>query len=475
MAGTSISMLGSRVSAVAFPLLVLHFYASPTIAGFAAFVAVAPSVLFYIPAGVFVDRWDPRATVLVSETCRGCAILSVVCALLIFRSHTSLPLLIAAMIVEEIFEIFSTLAERRFLQMMMDEDNRASRQASIETRSHLAVLVGRPLGPFLFSLNPAFPFLADVESFIVSILSLMMIKGSSGSPGKKRDIKSGLWNQLSGDARQSVAWLLRDRRALVIMLILAATTVVAQALILILLADTHTGGIPAVSIGFVLAASGAGGIVGSIISKALQKSTARRLPWKLSWLTFQAIAWIAALGLLAIPETPLMEFSMLAMFVLGLTGALGNIEFGIYVAGNVPNDMTAKVTSFGQMLTIGASAVGPILGGTAIRYDGTRGAVMILSIIMIVVLLASLFVPHRTKAALAQTDEEARQHRRDGSTTQLCRPILGSLPATTAGAPLADRDRQSRELKRSLVRTGNAPRVMASLIGARARSRRPGT
>src|SRR5229473_862040 len=74
MAGSFISMLGSRISTIACPLLALYLTSSPFDAGLVAFAATIPSVLVYIPAGALVDRWDPRHTMLTAEAGRGVAI-----------------------------------------------------------------------------------------------------------------------------------------------------------------------------------------------------------------------------------------------------------------------------------------------------------------------------------------------------------------------------------------------------------------
>src|ERR1700745_1820090 len=101
-------------------MLVLHLNKSPFNSGLVAFAAIAPSMLVYIPAGVLVDRWNPRRVMLVSELLRGLALASVVVSLLIFGRHINIWLLIIAMVCEEILEIFSTLADRRYLSGLME-------------------------------------------------------------------------------------------------------------------------------------------------------------------------------------------------------------------------------------------------------------------------------------------------------------------------------------------------------------------
>lgn len=384
MAGSSISMFGSRISTVAFPMLVLHLDNSPFFTGLVAFAAIAPSALVYVPAGALVDRWNPRRVMLVSELLRGLAIASVVISLAVFSRRTSIWFLILVMVAEEILEIFSMLADRRYLSRLMERDNVASRQAYIEVRTHAVVLAGRPVGPFLFQLQTLLPFLADALSFVFSIGSLLVlrrddepVKGMPPPPPR----------QLVREVGQGFAWLRKDRRAWLTVTLMAITSLVAQALILMFLAEAHSKELSTIAIGAVLAASGAGGAVGSVFSKFLPDKV------RGCWLPIQMVAWSIALAFLAMAGGLSAFWSAVAMFILGFTGAIGNIAFGTYLVDSVGDDMIARVTGIGQMLAIGACALGPVVGGAAVQNYGVHGAIQILLFLVLVLAFLSLFTP----------------------------------------------------------------------------------
>lgn len=56
--GSAVSQLGSELTKLAMPLLVLSLTGSPGWAGVVAGASIAASILAQIPAGVWVDRWD---------------------------------------------------------------------------------------------------------------------------------------------------------------------------------------------------------------------------------------------------------------------------------------------------------------------------------------------------------------------------------------------------------------------------------
>ena len=64
--GQVVSAVGSAVSSVAFPLLVLTLTDSPAKASLVGFAGTLPFLLFRLPAGGLVDRWDRKRTMIVS-------------------------------------------------------------------------------------------------------------------------------------------------------------------------------------------------------------------------------------------------------------------------------------------------------------------------------------------------------------------------------------------------------------------------
>jgi hypothetical protein len=85
LTGSSISMLGSRVTDIAYPMLVLYLTRSSLIAGLVACAIVAPSILVYMPAGVLVDRLNPRHVMLVGELGSGTLVAVVAASLAMGR------------------------------------------------------------------------------------------------------------------------------------------------------------------------------------------------------------------------------------------------------------------------------------------------------------------------------------------------------------------------------------------------------
>jgi MFS family permease len=373
LGASTVSMLGSHMTTIAYPMLVLKLTGSPFVAGWVAFAAMAPSILVYMPAGALIDRWDPRRTMLRSEVGRGVAI-SVVAITILLRK-TSVPLLIVAAVVEGILEVFSTLAERSCVGAVVERGQLSSALAQMEGRTHAVLVAGRPLGGLLFGIDPMLPFAADVATFIYSVSVLRKFRENwQVSPTARSYGEPAINRHLWSDIRIGLLWLRENQFAQIAIIIFSVGTLAFQALIMIFLADAHAQRLSALSVGVVLAASGLGGTIGSVTASPRLKRVGY------SWIKFQTLTW--CLGFVILWATAGRPFLLMAlvMAVLGLTGALGNIELDLYLMKRVERDMLARVTSISRLASFGACAVGPALGGILVAELGVQRALFVIMI-----------------------------------------------------------------------------------------------
>lgn len=375
LTGSSVSMLGSRLTAIGLPLLVLALTGSPLAAGWAGFAAAAPSVLVLLPAGALVDRWNPRPAMIVSELGRGATIAVVV--VVVIRGHPNVAHLIGLVVVAEILGVFSALSERRLISSLVDPDNTASALASTEARTHIAVLVGRSLGAFLFGLGRALPFLFDALSFGLSTSALMCIKRL----GSHQPESTG--RHLGREIGDGLRWVRSDQFARIAFPLTACTTLIGQALIMVFLAEAHERQLPSVQIGLVLAASGAGGALGSAAACWFFQR------FKYTLLLIQMWAWTAMFAILAWFGGRPFPLMAVALTVTGFTGALGNIALDTYLLRSVGERMLGRATSIDRLTTFGGLALGPLLGGAMAERCGVGHTVLALFVAVALLTVAT--------------------------------------------------------------------------------------
>jgi len=172
--GESLSELGSRIAGISIPLLVLTSSHSPAKLGLTGFVGLLPLLLFTLPAGALLDRWNRRRVMLICQITRALAVLSL--ALAVAGGRIWFPLILALFFLDVTGAIFFSVAERSALPQIVPEDQMRSAVAQNQAREYGTGLIGRPLGGFLFSLSRALPFLVDACSYAFSIASLALIR-----------------------------------------------------------------------------------------------------------------------------------------------------------------------------------------------------------------------------------------------------------------------------------------------------------
>jgi len=419
LGGSSVSMLGSRITTVAFPLLVLTVTRSPLATGWCTFAAIAPSALMYIPAGVLVDWWDPRRVMLASALGRWIAVASIVCAIAL--NEPNLPLLTFAAATAQTLDVFFVLAERRFLRSLVVREKATSlvvREKATsalvrsEARTHLVVLLGRPMGALLLGLNWILPFAVDAVSCLVSIAALTRIgRGRGGDrvaadhqlrkrgdgahsgmvwttplavlhPWRNRKNARATARHWAIDFRDGLNWLRSHLYAAIGLALTSGTTLVSQALIIVFFAEAYGHHDSAMRIGIVLAASGAGGVVGSAAAAWL-------LP-RVGYPLLQHQMVLFCFVFFVLDHYGIQPYWLIAcaMAFLGFSGAVGNIAIDTFMILHA-GEKLARVLSIDRLTSFIALALGPALGG-ALYASGAQVALNVLFAITIVLVVGSL-------------------------------------------------------------------------------------
>src|SRR2546421_2105891 len=118
--GQMISSVGTRVSMLAFPLLVLAITHSPAQAGLIAALRGLPYALFILPAGALVDRWDRKRVMILCDTGRALALGSISVALVL--GHLTIIQLAIVSLVEGTLFTFFGLAETACLPQVVTKE-----------------------------------------------------------------------------------------------------------------------------------------------------------------------------------------------------------------------------------------------------------------------------------------------------------------------------------------------------------------
>jgi MFS family permease len=376
--GSTVSQLGSALTRLAMPLLVLALTGSPGWAGVVAGARIAASILAQMPAGVWVDRWDRRRTLITSQALQ--TVNSAVLTALITADQVQIWHFILLGVIDGLCTAFGGPALTTAVRGVVPVAQLHSAYAQEESRTHAARLLGPPLGGLLYGIGRAIPFVADTITFFVAVLCSIFARVPRRPPGEKRDApapeggdraEEPAKQSMRREAGEAVAWLwhqrgLREISAAAMMLNLLGG---AFQLPLIVLVGQRGG--DALNTGTVLAGIGIGGLTGALLSNRVGKLLP---PGKLLLAVIALFG--GALAGMALPLGP--WWPMFPLMLITLSTPAINVVMSVVISRMVPEGMLGRIDAVLNVSQMGLSPLGPVLGGVlAARLGGADSLVII--------------------------------------------------------------------------------------------------
>ena len=372
--GQVVSTVGIRITALAYPLLVLEQTGSPAVAGLVGFAQTLPFLIWYLPAGGLVDRWDRKKVMLTSDAVRAVALASVVVALVL--DQLTLPQILVVAFIDGTMFVFFQLSEDAALPHVVPRNQLRTALAQNQARVQGAELVGQPLGGVLFGIGHAVPFLVNVVSYVVSFATLLLIRPAfQGSRDAQR-------RHLLVEVGFGVRWLWQQRFLRAMVALVGATNLVFNALVLAIIVQAQQLGASPALIGGIFACYGAGAIAGALAAPAV----AARLP---AAVVLIGAFWVWALTFVAltVPSKPLW------LGVIAAGGAMAGPVFNVVIShfryALTPDELQGRTLGAARLVAWGTIPLGTLAGGLLIEALGAGNTFVVLAAGMALIALAS--------------------------------------------------------------------------------------
>ena len=260
--GQALSDIGGAVSELAFPLLVLAVTHSPAQAGFAAALRALPATLFSLFAGVLVDRWNRKWVMLVCDSGRALSLASIPIAYAL--GHLTIAQLYITAFLEGTLLILFDLAKTAAISQVASRAQLSTAIAQDEFVEGTTELFGPTLSGALYTLSEMFPFIADAISYLISIVTLLLIH--TPFQHERKPVRRNVLREIA----EGMSWLRHQPFVLTMTLLMGAGAFVFSGNVLIIIILVQRQHASAVVIGLIFAASGIGSILGSLLAPRLE-------------------------------------------------------------------------------------------------------------------------------------------------------------------------------------------------------------
>ncbi len=388
--GRLLSSMGTQLTTIAYPLLVLALTHSPAKAGIVSFARLIPHALFALLAGVAADRWSRKRLMIAADIVRALAIASLVATILLDRPAFWQIALVA--FVEGAGAVFFAGAQAGALRAVVSPRQLPAAVGAQGARASIVRLVGPPVGGALFGLGRAVPFLVDTASYAFSILSLLAMR----TPFQEtRDAdRSPLHAQIAEGFR--FLWSQPFLRTAAFIYGLGNFALPGVLLVIVVVGKRH--GLSGGEIGALLAAFGACALLGSLVSPLFRRTLSMR-----AILLLELWAWLGTVAFLVWPNVYVLTASILPLAV--TLPVTDSVVVGYRVA-ITPDRILGRVESVRSNIALLLGSLGPLTAGFLLASVSARATVAVFTACGLLLAVWGTLSPSIRKApSLAELDD----------------------------------------------------------------------
>lgn len=368
--GQFISWLGTEVSGIALPLVVLALTGSPAQAGTVAAIRGLVYVFWAIPAGVLIDRWDRRIVMFVANLGSGAAMGSI--ALALFFHNLSVVQLYLVSAIEGSFFVFANLGRLASFPKVVSKEQFPAAIAQSGTADSTALLIGPPLGGFLYQTVGGFlAFFVDSLSYFINAISIFFINIPLGieTPVERKAIHH--------EIKEAAVWFWNQPILRFLNLLTAGRTILASGLYLLIIVLAKQHHASSLFIGLIFAIGATGGILGSLFAARIHnRFHMKQLLMGVSLISFIVISMYA----IAINNFLLAGIT----FIYYLVDPLYNVIVSSYFAKTIPDEIRGRVTSLNRLVVLGAYSFGFFITGNLLQYAGGNWTIGVFSYLLFI-------------------------------------------------------------------------------------------
>ncbi len=384
--GQLISLFGDRVHQIALAFLVLAVTDSAIAVAFVFVFASLPNLFLSPIAGTYVDRWDQKDVMVVSDLLRAATILLVPIA-----AVTNILLVYPLIFLVTSISIFFRPARVAALPRIVRQDELLTANSAMWVGETIADVIGYPLAAvFVAFLGEALPlaFWIDAATYgasavLIASIHVPPLRDPSLPAGERlsvlADMKAG-YRFLRNETVLLANTLQAAVAQLAIGVLTALTPLYAKGIVLGQPVDEKT------AYGLLETGIGVGNLIGGFVIGFVGTRLARGKTVIIGY-----AAWGACIVLLAM--TGNLAIALGLMFGSGVANMVFVIPSQTMFQERTPPDMLGRVIGFRFALVFGSMTLAMALGGLLAQVAGPAPVIGVFGLLTMVAGLAGLLVP----------------------------------------------------------------------------------
>jgi MFS family permease len=371
----AVSAVGTKVSQIALPLLVLGLTQSPVWAGLLGAARLLPYLLISLPAGVWVDRVNRKRLLVACDLVRGWLFATIPLAYY-FGILTILQLFVV-MFVVGICTVLFEVADLSALPHVVHGSQLAHARSLSEGIEATATVVGPSLGGFMVGLGrtvvsgSVLAYLVDSLSYIISGVALLTVRralqvpDTQAPPPLREAMREGL----------GFLWRHPTLRPLMILTTIVNFLQAPISLFVILVAQQRFALSPE-RIGLLFGMAGTAAVLGSALAGWWYRVERLRVI-----LVGSLIFWaLSALTLAFAPSALILTAGLGLTYLVWPIYAVAVVSYRL---SETPDHLHGRVISAFRTLSYGAEPLGMAVGGLALMLASPRLLFMLIGVALL--------------------------------------------------------------------------------------------
>ena len=357
--GQLLSNVGTQITQIAYPLLVLGLTHSPAKAGFVAFARALPLWVFALPAGLAADRFRRKPLMIASDVIRTVIVTALGVAVL--THHVVFWEIPVVAFIEGVGATLFGGAQMGAMRSVVPRPQLPMATNVLTARIAIVRLAGPPLGGILFGITRSLPFFADAGSYAFSTASLAAMR-TPFEEERERDEAAMLHSLLEG-----LRFLWSSPFLRTIVGIFTLSQIVFPGVTLAVVVIGKRQGLTGAEIGALVAGFGVFLLLGSFAAPF----TRRLLPTSVL-ITFEFWTWAGCALFLVWPNVYVLAASIFpTAFAIPTTDSV----VWPYQLSLTPDRLIGRASAAVSSLTNGAGALGPLVAGLLLANVSARATI----------------------------------------------------------------------------------------------------
>ena len=386
--GGLISLIGNWILIAAIPFHIYAVTGSAFATGAWLMAYIAPGVIFGSVAGVFVDRWDRKRTMVITNLMQTAVIL----VLLLAQTPDTIWLIYVVAFIEASLAQFFSPAENALLPSLVDEEHLLAANSLNSMNDNLARLIGPAIGGTLLGLvGLTSVILLDAASYLIAASLILLVNAprhiTMPAPATETASEGRGWSQVW---REWIAGLrlVRHHRILASLFAVVGIALLGDAIIsaILVVFVQDTMGLSSVEFGWMMTARGIGGLIGGLLLAQLGRK----------WAPAQLISSgfiISGIIIFITISFPTLTVVLPALLIVGIPAIISFVSVQTLLQQETEDAFRGRVFgAFGTTITllmlIGSGLGGALadqLGGTILM--GSAAIIYVIAGLLAIILL----------------------------------------------------------------------------------------